>query len=422
MRCAIIARRRASDPGVEGIALRVAFWLIILFALAAGLVAAARYNTGYALLVLPPYRVELSLNLLLGLLAAAFIVGYFTVRAVSGTLRLPARVREYRATRRREATRATLLEALQEFFAGRYAKAEKAAAGVIDTSEHAELAATLAARAAHGLRAFERRDAYLARAAALAPADNVLRVITEAELLLDQRRAQDAVNILKSLDKKHTAALRLELKAQQLSKNWEQVLLLVGQLEKRKVFDAEQAQRIRLQAQSENLKRKALDSRALDEEWQKIPAAEKRDNRIAAVAAQCFIALGGCAQAHQIIEKSVEQNWDSELAGLYAECQGGDVVRRIERAEKWLESHPQDAALLLTLGRLCAHQGLWGKAQSYLEAGISIEPTYTAHLALAQLQEKLGNADVAREHYRESLELALALLRDASGGRRKATL
>lgn len=402
--------------------MRVAFWLIILFALAAGLVVAARYNTGYALLVLPPYRVELSLNLLLGLLAAAFVAGYFTVRAVSGTLQLPARVRKYRAERRREAAQAMLLEALQEFFAGRYARAEKAAASAIDQGAHAALAAVLAARAAHGLRAFGRRDAYLARAAALAPADDALRVVTEAELLLDQRRPQDAINILKLLDKKHTAALRLELKAQQLSKNWEPVLQLVGQLEKRKVFDAEQARGIRLHAQSENLRRKALDSRALEEAWQKIPAAEKRDNRIAAVAAQCFAALGGCALAHQIIEQSVEENWDSDLVGAYAECEGGDVVRRIERAESWLASHPHDAALLLALGRLCAQQGLWGKAQSYLEAGISVEPTYTAHLALAQLQEKLGNADAARMHYRASLDLAVAQLRDASGGRRKTAV
>jgi HemY protein len=420
MPCAITALRRASVLCAEGAVLKLAFGLLVLFALAAGLVVAARYNSGYVLLVLPPYRVELSLNLLLGLLAVAFVAAYFTVRAVSGTLRLPARVREYRAARRREAAQAMLLEALHEFFAGRYARAEKAAASAIGQGGHPGLAAILAARAAHGLRAFERRDAYLARAAELAPAGDILKAVTEAELLLDQRRPQDAISVLKSLDKKHTAALRLELRAYQLTKNWEQILQLTGQLEKRNVFDAEQAQRIRLHAQSENLKRKALDSHALEEAWQKIPAAEKRNNRIAAVAAQCFIALGGCAQAHQIIEHSVEENWDSELIGLYAECEGGDVVRRIERAEGWLRSHPHDAALLLALGRLCAHQGLWGKAQSYLEAGISIEPTYAAHLALAQLHEKLGNADVARTHYRKSLDLAVAQLRDASGGRRKA--
>jgi HemY protein len=78
--------------------------------------------------------------------------------------------------------------------------------------------------------------------------------------------------------------------------------------------------------------------------------------------------------------------------------------------------------LLLTLGRLCAGQGLWGKAQSYLEASVAIEPTYTAHLALARLQEQLGNTEAARRHDREALRLALAQLAAATGGRRRASL
>lgn len=402
--------------------MRVLTWIVAIFALAAGLVAAARYNTGYVLLVLPPYRVELSLNLLLVLLFLAFVAGYLLVRMASGTMRLPARVRDYRVARRRQKAHATLLEALQEFFAGRYARAEKAAAGSIKLGEHAALCAILAARAAHELRAFERRDAYLAQAGTLAPDDDAVKIVTEAELLLDQRRFQEALDILKSLPRKHTAALRLELKAQQAAKNWGEALALIDQLEKRKVFDAEQAERIRRHAQAENLKRKALDSRALAEAWQKVPARQKKDAWVAAAAAQCFIALGGCAQAHEIIEQSLDANWDSALVGLYAECEGGDTLKRIERAEAWLKLQPNDAVLLLTLGRLCAQQGLWGKAQSYLEASIAVEPTHTAHLALAQLQEKLGNADAAHRHYRESLDLAVAQLRQLTGGRRKTPL
>ncbi len=401
--------------------MKALFWVVAICALAVGLVVAARYNTGYVLLLLPPYRVELSLNLMVVLLFLAFAVSYLLVRMVSGTVRLPAQVREYRVARRRQKAQATLLAALHEFFAGRYARAEQAAANSIELGEHAALCAVLAARAAHELRAFERRDAYLAQAATLAPDDDAVRIVTEAELLLDQRRFQEALGVLKSLPRKHTAALRLELRAQQFAKNWEQVLALVDQLEQRGVFDGEQTEQIRRHAQAENLKRKALDSRALEDAWHKVPARQKRDTRIAAAAAQCFIALGGCAQAHRIIEESLDETWDSELVGLYAECEG-DALPRIERAEAWLKLHPRDAALLLTLGRLCAHQELWGKSQSYLEASIAIEPTYTAHLALAQLQDKLGNADAVRRHYGESMELALGQLREMSGGRRKTSL
>ena len=82
-------------------------------------------------------------------------------------------------------------------------------------------------------------------------------------------------------------------------------------------------------------------------------------------------------------------------------------MKQIERAEKWLAAHPHDAALLLTLGRLCAQQGLWGKAQSYLEASLSVEPSAEAHIALARHLEKINKLDEACQHYRKSLELAL---------------
>jgi HemY protein len=88
---------------------------------------------------------------------------------------------------------------------------------------------------------------------------------------------------------------------------------------------------------------------------------------------------------------------------LYGECLGKDVLKQIERAENWLKLHPEDAALLQTLGKLCMKQELWGKAQSYLEASLSIEPSVEAHLALAQLLEKIGRAEEAGKHYRESM-------------------
>lgn len=399
--------------------MRALFWVVSIAAMAAGLVAAARYNTGYALFVLPPYRLEISLNLLFVLAVAGFALGYLVVRAISGTLRLPRQVQEYRAARRRDQAHAALIETAREFFAGRYARAEQAAGRCIAFGEHAGLAAAFAARAAHELRAFERRDDYLSQAATLASEDDAVRIVTAAELLLDQRRFQEALGVLGALPRKHTAALRLELKAQQLARNWGQVLALVDQLEKRGVYDAEHAEQIRRYAQAECIERQGTDLHALDDVWQRIPQRQKRDPRVALAAARGFIACSKSGQAQRIIEDSLDGTWDSELVALYAECTEG-AVTAIERAESWLQQHPGDAALLLTLGRLCARQALWGKAQSYLEASLSLEPAYPAHLSLAQLHEKLGNADTAQRHYRESLALAVAELRqDAAAGPRR---
>ena len=399
--------------------MRTLAWVIVIAALAVGLTLAAALNAGTVLLVLPPYRAEISLNFFVLLLVAGFVAGYAVVRAASALLRLPRQVREYRAARRREKARRSFLEALQEYFAGRYRRAEQAAAAAGDLPEFPGLAALLAARATHKLRDYERRDAYLAEAAAASP-DSPARIVTVAEQLVEGRHHEEALELLRRLPRRHTAALRLELRAQQQARGWEQVLALTEELRKRGVYDATQAEQLRRHALVEHVRRSADDARALEEAWNKVPSSERTERRVALAAARGFVALGACGQAHRIIEQALAADWESELVRLYAECDGGDTLQRIERAEEWLTRHPADAVLLLTLGRLCAGQGLWGKAQSYLEASLAIEPTHSAHLALARLQESLGNAEAARRHDREGLKLALEQLNAATGGRRRA--
>ena len=238
---------------------------------------------------------------------------------------------------------------------------------------------------------------------------------------LDERRYHDALDVLRQLPEKHTAALRLELRAQQMAKNWDRVLALIPQLEKRKVFERPVVAQLRRQAIIESLKLKALDMKSLREYWERLPEEEKSESRIAA-AASCFVELGGCDDARRIIEQSVERLWDQGLIALYSECLGTDVRQRLERAERWLELHRKDAILLLTLGRLCAHQGLWGKARSYLDASLSIESTHSAHLELARLLEREGKAEQAAAHLQKALDVTLGQLRQHAGGRRRPVL
>ncbi|MGH8751591.1 MAG: heme biosynthesis HemY N-terminal domain-containing protein [Burkholderiales bacterium] len=406
--------------------MKILSWLLAIIALAVGFTLLIGINNGYVLLVYASYRIELSLVLALLLLLAAFVAAYFLVRLAVHTLRLPAQVRAYRARRRSEKARRAFAEALRNFFEGRYGKAQQAAARTLKLGEAPGLAALLAARAAHEIKAFDQRDAYLDQARD--PDVASARVITQAGMLLDQRRPVEALDLLWALNKdsskKHVAALRLELRAQQQEKNWEQVLPLIAQLEKRGVYDAAQARQIRLYATQENLKRQTNDARGLKECWQKIPSADKINTRVAATAARCFMTLGGCRLAHEIIVASLENEWDSDLICLYSECLGpqDETVQQIQRAENWLVFHRHDACLLLTLGKLCAHQELWGKAQSYLEASLSVEPSSTAHRELARLHEKIGQHEAASVHTRKSLELAFRQLRGVSGGRRKAVL
>jgi HemY protein len=396
---------------------KVAFWLLALFFFAVAVTLGALYNSGYVLVVAPPYRIELSLNLLVAVLLALLFIAYFVVRLALITIRLPTEVRDFRARQRREKAHAAMMEGLRAYFEGRYAKAERASAAALEMGQSPEavaINAVVAARSAHELRRYSQRDEFIGKAESSPVDETTLRVITHAELLLDERRPEEALKLLASLratgDRQHTAALRLELKAQQLGRNWAAVLDLLGQLERRNALDMSVITQLRRHAYLEAFKSRTRDPRALKEYWQNIPQSDKKDSKLAAAAATASAALGDCATAHQIIEQSLDDQWDSELAELYGEYPADDAIRQIERAEGWLKWHPNDASLLLALGRLCAHCGLWGKAQNYLEASLSLEPSYTAHLALARLYEKIGRPEPAKHHYDEGLQLALRRL------------
>ncbi len=395
--------------------MKLVFWLLALCTAAVVMALAAKHNSGYVLLVAQPYRIELSLNMLIVLLVALFFIGYFAVRLASITLRLPTEVRKFRMRRRYEAAHVAMLDGIKAFLEGRYAKAEKAAATALKFNESSAAIAintVIAARSAHELTKYSQRDEFIDMLENNAPDEMALRIVTKAELLLDEHHYEEALKVLHTLrtmeKHQHTAALRLELKAQQQSNNWDKVLDLVDQLTKRSAFDKTLAEELRCQAHLENFKNKAWSVQSLHNYWKSMPSAEKKNSKIASFAAQAHIALGDCVTAHQIIEQSLDKQWDSELVRIYADCLEGNVIRQIEYAETWwLKFYPNDTFLLLTLGKLCVQCELWGKAQNYLEASISVKPNHEAHLIMAQLNEKIGKPELARDHYRKGLELAL---------------
>jgi HemY protein len=383
--------------------MKIAFWILTLI-VAAGVIAfAAKYNSGYVLLVAQEYRIELSLNMLLVLLIALFFISYFIVRLILATLRLPTKVREFRIRKNHEA--AHVLE-------GRYTKAEKTANKALkfkESSEFIAINAAIAARSAHELNKYSQRDEFIQLLESKAPDEKALHVITKAELLLDENHYEEALKILHTLDtvekNQQNAILRLELKAQQQANNWEKVLDLVDQLTKYNSLNKALAEELRHRAHLENFKNIAWNKQLLQRYWRNIPSVEKENNTIAYFGAQAHITLGDCITAHQIIEKSLNKHWNSELVSIYADCMKGNVTRQIEYAETWwLKFYPNDFNLLLTLGKLCIRCELWGKAQSYLEASIAIKSSYEAHLMLALLNEKIGKPEIAKDHYTKGLE------------------
>jgi HemY protein len=380
-------------------------WLLAVSAVAVILSLALRGTSGYALFVLHPWRVELSLHLLALLLVISFIVAYFLIRLIAHMTRLPARVRAFRARRRGEKGRSALLGAIRALFEGDFDRVEKLAAGARELGAAPALASLLGARAAQKRREFSRRDEWLEHAKGDEDSWRLARLMTQAELLLDERRLDEAKKVLRELHAKaprHVGVLELLVRAERDLGNWDEVLGLVKLLEKRDALPADVLDSLRVEAWSSILSRSAPGPDELNRRWEETPRSERSRVGIAGAAARAFIRLGDCRKAHRIIESALEREWDRNLVLLYGECVDEDALERLEHAEKWLDQRPEDADVLLTLGRLCTQRELWGKAQSYLEASLASRPGREVHLALARLFDRIGRSDEANRHFRES--------------------
>ena len=210
-------------------------WVLTLAALAVGIAVAAHYNDGYVLLIIPPYRSEISLNLAMLFLFAGFVIFYAVLRGLALTLSLPQRVREFRERRLRDKTAAEITEITRLIYEGRFGLALKKAAAVHATGQSMALAAMLAARSAQRLHEPLKQKEWLEKAVQDDPKMQPACWMMEAEMLVDTQRYDEALAVLQRLHEassgRHIAALQLELRALKGTGRWEEAGHIAHQLE-----------------------------------------------------------------------------------------------------------------------------------------------------------------------------------------------
>ena len=140
--------------------------------------------------------------------------------------------------------------------------------------------------------------------------------------------------------------------------------------------------------------------------WKKAPGEFHREPALVSRYARLALRQGGGVEAASAIEQALAASWNSELIELYGSLALGDDMRRLNLAEEWLGQNKEDADLLLTLGRLCLRNELWGKAREYLQASIGFKATPAAHGELSRLLENLGESEAAGRHLDQYRKLA----------------
>ncbi len=149
----------------------------------------------------------------------------------------------------------------------------------------------------------------------------------------------------------------------------------------------------------------APDGAALNTLWSQLPKAQRRVPAVVDAYARRAAAFGLLLPAMDEVESALRREWSPLLIETYGSLSGDDVEARLRRAEGWLEAHPNDANLLLTLGRMCVRLKLWGKAHQYLKRSLALTPGSFAWESLGDAFAGEGDAAQAQRCYRNALAL-----------------
>jgi HemY protein len=149
----------------------------------------------------------------------------------------------------------------------------------------------------------------------------------------------------------------------------------------------------------------APDAASLNSLWSQLPKTQRRISAAVDAYARRAAGFGMMLPAMDEVESALRREWSSQLAGTYGSLSGDDEGR-LRRVEGWLDAHPNDASLLLTLGRMCVRAKLWGKARKYLERALALEPGSAIWEALGDVYVGDGDNVQAQRCYRNALALA----------------
>ena len=429
--------------------MKTAIGLVALVAVAVGAALLVGSNQASVTFFWSPYRMDVSLNLFLLVLALVFVALHLAWRGLGGLFDLPREARRWRMRQQERAMHGSLLLAQSQWMAGRFLRARALALAAIEherilsrlqTDEdpgpaHApevrHLAHLVVAECAHALqdRAVRDQHAQLAlqvasqmtRGSATASAALDAVHLNAARWSLIDREPTNAMLWLAKLplgSVRRTVALRLRLKAARLSQDHRVALETARLLAKHGAFAAEPARSL-VRGLLQSVLSDCHDQGQLVKVWQGLDVSEQTMPEVAVHAAQRLLVVQGepglaLAWIQPVWRDWVQspQPWPVSLSAAVVDVIEQSLQRQAPSAQwlTWVEqarlAMPRHRELQYLAGMVCLQHALWGKAQQMLSpvAGQLASPTLQrkAFAALAALAEQRDEPAVAQAMWKQS--------------------
>ena len=409
------------------------FYVIVflLIAAAACIGLAIAEDAGYVLIAYKSFRYESSVWATLALIVVLWLLIWGIKLLVELVTASTGLVNPWSRRNRSRRVQIAIEQGQMDLAEGRWASAQKHLSRAAEAERQPLLFYLGAARAANELGHYEESDKLLERALQRQPQAELAIALSHAQLQVDRADTDGALNTLQAMHERHPHNVQVLRQLQRLHQqrgDWTALIRLLPELRKDKVLPAKElaelesrawGQNLNLAAQRETEGEAALQS--LQRAWQQLTSAQRQEPALVLAYAEQLRQLGAQGEAEEVLRGALKRNYDSHLVRLYGLLRGKDPVKQLQTAEGWLKAHPADPSLLLTLGRLCLQNSLWGKARDYLESSLKLQRNPEACAELARLLAQLGETDRSNQLFQEGLNLlderllALPLPATASG-------
>ena len=390
--------------------MKTVIWVVILFAIAVGLALLGAQYHGLVIIKAGTIELRTSLNFFILCTLALVTALYFLERLFFGMLRIPGRIRLHRLNRSRQALHQSALSFLEGRFQKSLDQAQKALKWENDDKNKA-LALTLTSLSAAQTGNTEEQDKALLQMKQLPHKLQLARLLMEAEQQIKAGQLDSARSLLDeayALAPNLPETMKLDLKLSASQRQPDKVLGLLTKLGKANAIVETQAIDYRLEAYREQLA--YLNTEKEIRKWTKSIDPVLLEHQLAENVAWKLQQLGANVAAVDWVCQYYPKNHDKGLLSILDNSvlalDNSAQLKILEQGENWLKSYPNDAHLLLSLGKIAYANKLWGKAQSYLEASIAIEPSFNAYFTLTELFNETDKKELAREQGQKALALA----------------
>ena len=389
--------------------------VFLLIAAAACIGLAIAEDAGYVLIAYKSFRYESSVWATLALIVVLWLLIWGIKLLVELVTASTGLVNPWSRRNRSRRVQIAIEQGQMDLAEGRWASAQKHLARAAEAERQPLLFYLGAARAANELGHYEESDKLLERALQRQPQAELAIALSHAQLQVDRADTDGALNTLQAMHERHPHNVQVLRQLQRLHQqrgDWTALIRLLPELRKDKVLPAKElaelesrawGQNLNLAAQRETEGEAALQS--LQRAWQQLTSAQRQEPALVLAYAEQLRQLGAQGEAEEVLRGALKRNYDSHLVRLYGLLRGKDPVKQLQTAEGWLKAHPADPSLLLTLGRLCLQNSLWGKARDYLENSLKLQRNPEACAELARLLAQLGETDRSNQLFQEGLNL-----------------